>query len=336
MTDSPKVSVIVPVFNVGHWLVPSIESLLDQTLKELEIIIVNDASADNSGAVIEQLARNNKNIVPVHFAENKGAHEARLAGLKKSTAPWIGFLDADDFARPNMYASLLSAAVVNDVDIVVCGSDRVTEARKIIAPKLRFRRSEKVDDDVFGRFCAFEFGTGSLCNKLFRRSVIEPWFNLHFPWRQNINEDLLMNIGCFYRAESVYLCKDILHEYVLNKSSVTSTTTNAKAYVNTYRAAALAVSQFSGLSDDALSKVIDLYRTQLSWGNYQITDLGSIMPYEEELKEAVALITHVRPSALALLAARQHTPIVGARLAVKSLIHRGLNAVGLGSRGTRS
>ncbi len=158
MPVAPKVSVIVPVFNAGAKLLPSIESLLNQTLKDIEIIIVNDASTDNSGSVIDQLAKENTNIVPVHFSENKGVHEARLAGLKKSTAPWIGFLDADDFARPNMFATLLSAAVDNDVDIVVCGSDRVTEQRKVIAPKLRFRRSEKVDDNVFERFCAFEEG----------------------------------------------------------------------------------------------------------------------------------------------------------------------------------
>lgn len=326
MPVAPKVSVIVPVFNAGEKLAPSIESLLNQTLKDIEIIIVNDASIDNSGSVIDQLAKENTNIVPVHFSENKGVHEARLAGLKNSTAPWIGFLDADDFARPNMFETLLSAAVDNDVDIVVCGSDRVTEQRKVIAPKLRFRRSEKVDENVFERFCAFEFGTGMLWNKLFRRSVIEPWFGLHFPWRQSINEDLILNIGCFYNAKSVYLCKDSLHEYVLHQASVTSLTSPEKAYVNTYRAAALAVNLCSELGDDALPKVIDLYRTQLSWGDYQIGSVASILGYDAELKEAVKLISETQPAALALLAARQRPPLVGARLAVKSLIHRGLTA----------
>lgn len=329
MPVAPKVSVIVPVFNAGEKLVPSIESLLNQTLKDIEIIIVNDASTDNSGSVIDQLAKEYANIVPVHFPENKGVHEARLAGLKKSTAPWVGFLDADDFARSNMFETLLSAAVDNDVDIVVCGSDRVTEQRKVIAPKLRFRRSEKVDDNVFERFCAFEFGTGMLWNKLFRRSVIEPWFGLHFPWRQSINEDLILNIGCFYNAKSVYLCKDSLHEYVLHQASVTFMASPEKAYVNTYRAAALAVNLCSELGDDALPKVIDLYRTQLSWKDYQIGNVASIMGYDAELKEAVKLISETQPAALALLAARQRPLLVGARLAVKSLIHRGLTAARL-------
>ena len=322
MRSSPTISVIVPVFNAGNKLIPSIESLLSQTFDDLEIIIVNDASTDNSAEVIDQLAQANSHIVPVHFAENKGVHEARLAGLNKSTAPWIGFLDADDFARPNMFAAMHAAAIDQGVDIVVCGTDRVTEQRKVIAPKLRFKRSEKVDKDVFERFCAFDFGTGMLWNKLFRRSVIEPWFDLHFPWRQDINEDLLMNIGCFYMARSVYLCEGRLHEYVLNKSSVTSNATNAKSYVKTYRGAALAVSSYSRLGAEVVTKIIDMYRTQLSWGDYQIEDVASIMAFEKELEEAVALIASVRPSALALLTARHRPVLVGARLALKSLIHR--------------
>ena len=320
MMATPNVSVIVPVFNGGQRLAPSIKSLLGQTLKGLEIIVVNDASVDNTRAVIERLAKDNENIVPIHFDENKGVHEARLAGLKKSTAPWIGFLDADDFARPNMFRTLLAAAVQNDVDIVICGSDRVTEQRKVIAPKLRFRRSEKVQENIFEKFCAFEFGTGMLCNKLYRRSVIEPSFKLHFPWRQSINEDLLMNIGCFYRAASVILLKEVLHEYVLNQSSVTSSVTTTNAYVDTYRAAALAVGLCSELGEDALPKVIDLYRTQLSWSGYQIANTASLIPFEKELREAVDLINKVSPSALALFAARNTAGLVGTRLALKSFV----------------
>jgi glycosyltransferase involved in cell wall biosynthesis len=335
MAALPKISVIVPVFNAGDKLVPSIESLLNQTLKDVEIIIVNDASNDDTGEVIDQLAKANNNILAVHFTENKGVHEARLAGLNKSTAPWIGFLDSDDFARPDMFAVLYSAATNNNVDIAICGSDRVMKQRKVIAPKLRFRDSEKVDENVFESFCRFEFGTGMLWNKLFKRSVIEPWFDLHFPWRQSINEDLLLNIGCFYHAKSVYLCKEILHEYVLNESSVTSTNTNTKAYVDTYRAAALAIALFSEFGNEALARVIDMYRTQLTWGDYQIGEVDNLIPYEKELNEAVELISRVRPSALALLTARQRPPRIGARLALKSLIQYLLAVAGMGSRATR-
>lgn len=319
MAVSPKVSVIVPVFNAGSKLVPSIESLLNQTLRDIEIIIVNDASTDSSGSVIDQLANENANIVPVHLSENKGVHEARLAGLKKSTAPWIGFVDADDYARPNMFSTLLSAAVENDVDIVVCGSDRVTEQRKVITPKLRFRHSKKVDKNVFERFCAFEFGTGMLWNKLFRRSVIEPWFDLHFPWRQSINEDLILNIGCFYNAKSVYLMKERLYEYVLSEGSVTTDMKKCWAYSEIFRAYVLAVTSYQSFSEKAVTNIVDMYRTQLSWSGYEIDKVSELTQYNPGLEEAVSYLSQKAPFALAAIVARRPQAMVGGRLALVSL-----------------
>lgn len=319
MSVSPEVSIIVPVFNAGEKLVQSIESLLNQTLKDIEIIIVNDASTDDSGVVIDRLANDNAKIIPVHLPENKGVHEARLAGLKVSKASWIGFLDADDFARPKMFDGMLSAAESNDVDIVVCGSDRVTPERKVIAPKLRFQRSAKVTSDVFERFCAFDFGTGMLWNKLFKRSVIEPWFDLHFPWRQSINEDLLLNLGCFYNADSVYLLNEQLHEYVLVDSSVTTQMENCWAYVETYRAYALAVTCYKSLGKEAVINIIDMYRTQISWGTYHVESAALLEGYQEQLQEATILLSKENPHALAEIVARPKNMTVNGRLALKSL-----------------
>lgn len=316
-----KVSIIVPVYNAGRRLESTIISLIEQSLKEIEIIIVDDASTDDSSDVIERLSIVHDNIVSIGFSENRGVHEARLAGIELATSPWIGFLDADDFARPNMFRVLYGLATENDVDIVICGSERVTEGRKPITTKLSFSKNKKIDSNVFEKFCRFEFGTGMLWNKLYRSDVIKPCADMHFPWRQNINEDLLVNIGCFYRAHSVYLCKEILHEYVFNIQSVTSKSNNAKSYVDTFRAAALAVRLYSDLGENALHRIIDLYRTQLSWGDYLIDDIVDIAECGNSLREAVDLIYGVSPSALALLSARR-TPSLGVRYALRVLLKR--------------
>lgn len=321
MSVLPKVSVIVPVFNAEEKLVSSIESLLNQTLKDIEIVIVDDASVDNSGSIIDRLAKENPNVVPVHLSENKGVHEARLAGLKKSTAPWIGFLDADDFARPGMFSKMYAAAVEHRVDIVVCGSDRVDEQRKCVATKLKFNRSEKIDVNVFERFCFFEFGTGMLWNKLFKRSVIEPWFDLHFPWRQSINEDLVLNIGCFYNAKSVYLLKEKLYEYVISQGSVTTEMKKCWAYSEIFRAYVLAVTSYQGLGMNAVSHIVDMYRTQLSWGSYQIESADELTRHYAKLEEATIYLAHRAPFALAAMSARKPQRIVGVRLALISLYH---------------
>ncbi len=315
----PSVSVIVPVYNAGEKLVPSIESLLNQTLKSLEIIIVNDGSVDDTGDVIDRLARDHSNIMPVHFGENKGVHEARLAGLKRSSAAWIGFLDADDFARPNMFDKLLATAEGNAVDIVVCGSDRVTEKRKVISPKLQFQCSKKVDINVFECFCKFEFGTGILWNKLFKREIIEPWADLNFSWRQSINEDLLLNIGCFYSAHSIFLLSDILHEYVFSDDSVTTRMKNCWAYVEIYRSYVLAITSYQHLGPHVLSCIIDMYRTQLAWGCYQLGNTSELAGYQERLEEATTLLFNVNPYALAAIVVRRPLYVVGVRIAIRSL-----------------
>lgn len=317
--NAPKVSVIVPAYNAGETLYGSVGSLLSQTLGELEIIIVDDGSTDRTRAVIERLATENSNVVPVYLAVNKGVHEARLAGLSNASASWIGFMDADDYVRPNMYSCLLSAAIDNEVDIVVCGADRVTAERKLISPKYQFARSQKIDNDVFKRFCNFEFGTGSLCNKLYKREVIEPWFKLHFPWRQSINEDLLLNIGCFYNASSIYLLSDALYEYVLEKDSVTSKMEKSWAYVEIFRAYVLAVTCYQQFGDTAFTKITDMYRVQLSWGNYQVDSAADLDRHSNKIKEAVDYLCQTKPFALVAIAARKPQGLVGVRLALVSI-----------------
>jgi len=228
-------------------------------------------------------------------------------------------LDSDDFARKNMFESMLSAALANDVDIVVCGSDRVTPGRRFIAPKLRFSRSKKISSDIFERFCRFEFGTGMLWNKLFRRSVIEPWFDLHFPWRQNINEDLLLNVGCFYQADSIYLLRDVLHEYVYVDSSVTSTMDRSWAYVETFRAYASAMVCYQSLGERALLNVMEMYRIQIGWADYQVVNVEDLKPHDARLQEAIHLLYQENFDSLSAIIARPKLSTVGVKVAVKSI-----------------
>lgn len=327
MSLKPMISVIVPVYNASATIKGSVESLLSQSFKKIQIILVNDASTDGSGLIIDRFALENESVVALHLDKNEGVHEARLVGLKHSSAPWIGFLDADDFARSNMFSTLIDAGEKHNVDIVVCGSDRVTFDRKVISKKLSFEKSKKIEGKAFERFCNFEFGTGMLWNKLFRRSVIEPWFNFHFPWRQNINEDLLLNLGCFYSSNSVYLCNEILHEYSYNEFSVTSKSSDVKAFVDTYRAAAIAIKQFSSYNDDVLYNVIDLYRKQLSWKDYCVDNSSNMSECSKQLLEAVDLIQDVYPTALAFLSVRCRSP-ERTRI-VKLIIRRLYLALGL-------
>ncbi|MFD2837441.1 glycosyltransferase [Azotobacter vinelandii] len=118
--------------------------------------------------------------------------------MQHARGAWIGFLDADDVAHPDMFGSMHEVASEHLSDIVVCGSYRVAESGERLGTKISFVENTEISTDVFGRFCRFEFGTGMLWNKLYRREIILPFKEMDFPWRQNLNEDLLLNIGCFF------------------------------------------------------------------------------------------------------------------------------------------
>ncbi|WP_416907199.1 MAG: glycosyltransferase family 2 protein [Polymorphobacter sp.] len=319
MASPPKVSVIVPAYNAASTLAASIDSLQRQTLNEIEIVVVDDASTDETNRIIHSLAAADARIVALRLRQNAGVHEARLAGMKACQAPWIGFLDADDFARPAMYSTMLEAGLEHAVDIVMCGSDRVTDARVPIAPKQHFGESRRIEADIFRRLCTWEFGTGSLWNKLFRRSVIAPWFDLHFPWKQSINEDLLLNIGCFSKANSVYLLRDVLHEYVRSERSVTSIISPTQAFTETFRAYALAVSSFQHLGDAALSDIIDLYRLQLNGESCRVDRSAALGAHRDELEAAVTMLFRSNPQALAAITARGEPATVSGHEALRSL-----------------
>lgn len=114
-----KVSVIVPVYNVYDYLGKCLDSLVNQTLKELEIIIVNDGSPDNSDELIKKYSKKYKNI-KYFIKENGGLSDARNFGIEKATGEYIAFLDGDDYVEYDMYEKMYDKAKENDFDMVVC------------------------------------------------------------------------------------------------------------------------------------------------------------------------------------------------------------------------
>lgn len=115
---TPKISVIVPVYNVERYLPQCIESIQKQTLKNLEIILVDDGSTDSSGDICDRYAKDDDRIVVIH-KENGGLSDARNAGLDIAKSEFIGFVDSDDYIAENMYEMLYNNMLANDSDIAI-------------------------------------------------------------------------------------------------------------------------------------------------------------------------------------------------------------------------
>ena len=148
----PKVSVIVPVYNTEPYLERCLRSLLRQTLKELEIIAIDDCSTDGSPAVLRKYAERFPGRIRVLTQEeNRGQAAARNRGLRAARGEYVGFLDSDDFARPEMFRELYEAGEAAGADYVACGYTDTAEkdGRLIVLKRYVASRPAREQKDLF-------------------------------------------------------------------------------------------------------------------------------------------------------------------------------------------
>lgn len=166
----PKVSVIVPIYNVEKYLEKCINSLLSQTLEDIQIILVNDGSKDNSGNIAKEYEKNNKDRVIYVEKENGGLSDARNHGLKYATGDFIAFLDSDDYIEKNAYEEMYNKAIEENADYVEC--DFIWEFPNKIRVDKQYPYKNKKEMLSFVRVVAW--------NKLIKRQLITD-NNLEFP-----------------------------------------------------------------------------------------------------------------------------------------------------------
>lgn len=166
----PKVSVIVPIYNVEKYLEKCINSLLSQTLEDIQIILVNDGSKDNSGNIAKEYEKNNKDRVIYVEKENGGLSDARNYGLKYATGDFIAFLDSDDYIEKNAYEEMYNKAIEENADYVEC--DFIWEFPNKIRVDKQYPYKNKKEMLSFVRVVAW--------NKLIKSQLITD-NNLEFP-----------------------------------------------------------------------------------------------------------------------------------------------------------
>lgn len=127
----PKVSIIIPVYNVEKYLARCLDSVISQTLKDIEIICINDGSTDNSANIISVYAEKDERI-KIITQSNAGISKTRNIGIKKATGEFIGFVDSDDFVEKDFYEKLYNAAIRNNADIACSSIIRENEKKKKI------------------------------------------------------------------------------------------------------------------------------------------------------------------------------------------------------------
>ncbi len=209
-----KISVIVPVYNVEQYLAKCLDSVINQTYKNLEIICVDDGSSDNSGRILDEYAAKDERIKVIH-GENRGVSVARNKGLDVATGDWISFLDADDWLDVNAYEKLLKSIKGADVDIIIFGNycvyDGITAKYKPI----------NIEENKLNDYSYLLLKLGSLVwNKLYKRSVIEN-NKLRFVEHIKLSEDGLFNIELMLQYPKIQTIDEGLYYYVIYRQGST-------------------------------------------------------------------------------------------------------------------
>lgn len=218
----PEISVIVPVYKVEPYLRQCIDSILAQTFTDFELILVDDGSPDNCGAICDEYAARDSRIVVIH-QENHGLSAARNAGLDIMRGQYVTFVDSDDYIAVDYLAALYSPIIEYGVEITHCGfywgengPYLCTENNKILSGKewclLRYQKS---------------IGVGAWA-KMYARHLFA---NIRFPMGM-IHEDQAVVPKVCYSAKSIYLINSCYYYYRVNNQSISNSAFSHKRFDN--------------------------------------------------------------------------------------------------------
>ena len=224
---SPIISIIVPVYNVEKYLPRCLDSIVTQTLRDIEIICVNDGTKDNSVSILNEYAAKDNRIKIIH-KKNGGLSSARNEGMKYATAEYIGFVDSDDWIEPDTYELAYNAMIVNNVDLV-CWYAQIEIENGLIYDDNELQNHRdyhkinnigffEVTDEVFHK-C-----TVTAWNKLYKKSIIKK-YNLSFP-HGFLHEDVEFFFKYALVCQSVYFIDKYLIHYLQRSGSIMSDKVN--------------------------------------------------------------------------------------------------------------
>lgn len=213
----PKITVIIPAYNVENYIQRCLDSVLNSTYQNIEVIAIDDGSTDNTGRILD-LYQGDPRVVVIH-QENQGLVAVREEGIRRAVGEYIGFVDGDDAVEPDMYERLLQNALVHNADISHCGlcvfwSEEVTEPHygsgKILIQDSTMAQIDLLEGHLFD---------ASLCNKLYKKDLMR---DSCLDKTLQSNEDLLRNFTLFRRASCVVFEDFCGYQYWSRKNSMSN------------------------------------------------------------------------------------------------------------------
>ena len=213
------ISIIVPIYNSEKWLSRCVESLINQTYKDIEILLVNDGSTDKSLEICKEYEKKDSRITVID-KENGGVSSSRNAGIDAAKGEYIQFVDSDDFIEPQMCEMFANS--INDVDMVICGMRIYEQGRILREPHLESAIYDIRDSiDIYFGLRKINLGP---CNKLYRKSLITQQFKEGI----SLGEDTIFLLDYMKNVARVAVISECLYNVVLdNENSL-----NKKKFLN--------------------------------------------------------------------------------------------------------
>ncbi len=227
--DNPLISVIVPVYKAEAYLEKCIKSIINQTYRNLEIILVDDGSPDKCGEICDEFAERDSRIRVIH-KENGGQSSARNAALDIMTGDYVGFVDSDDWIEPNMYEHLYELILKNNAQIAACGLQCDYSNGKIVYFNDQYPAHKNIENfSKIDALCELTIArkiTNSPCDKLFSRYIFE---NIRMR-EGTVYEDFEIMPSCVEKAEIIVYDPMPLYHYIMTQDSTTRGTISSRRF----------------------------------------------------------------------------------------------------------
>lgn len=230
-----KLSIIIPVYNVENYISRCLDSVINQSFQNFEIIIVDDRGTDNSMSIVHSYASIDKRFKILHHDHNRGLMVARKTGYTAAIGDYYMFLDSDDWLTPDAL-QIMAHEIISEPDIdIVCGRYQIVKSNKEIIQD---------SSDLTGIFSSYQVmellinkkTNHSLCAKIYKKSLFDN--SEHLPCFENqiLSEDLLLFYNLINRAKKIKFIKSVIYNYYYNNQSSTKTIFNRAKFCNLVRA----------------------------------------------------------------------------------------------------
>jgi len=218
LKEMPLISVIVPVYGTEKYLRKCLDSLLEQTYKNIELIIVNDATKDDSEEIIKEYIMKYNNIKYVRHKKNKGLFQARVSGAEEATGDYIAFVDSDDYISQDFYRLLIRKSINKNCDMVVCNTvfEEIDGTRNIRPLyQLCFEKDELSAEEIKEKFFSqtgFCFSWHTVWNKIYSKELWDKCYEYY----KKMNEHLIMTEDIAFSTLLLYNTEKLALEYHAN------------------------------------------------------------------------------------------------------------------------